>query len=405
MVEFAYKAADLAGKIFEGSMEGRDEKMVVESLQKLGYVPIRINAIQERGGLLKLSIASYFERITTKDLLIFTQELATLLEAGLPLDRSLQILTELAEKERFREIVRDILKKIEAGRSFSEALAAYPAVFPKLYINMTKAGEAGGILNLILTRLAKYLQTSKETKDYLVSAMIYPAFLTFACVASVAFFLAFVIPRLSKMFADMGQAIPLPTQIILSISQIVRSYWWIIGGVIFLGVYGFRTYTKAGAGKVSWDRLKLRLAITGNLVRQIEVARFSRTLGTLLQSGVPILQAIQIVRETVNNEIIAKSISEVYTGVKQGGGISKTLQGLKTFPPLAVHMITVGEETGKLDEMLIKIAENYEASLQTALKRLVNLLEPLIILVMGVVIGFIVISMILPIVSMNEMPF
>jgi type II secretion system protein F len=399
MVEFVYKATDLAGKIFEGSMEGRDEKMVVESLQKLGYLPIRITAIQTKTGLFKLPLSAYLERITTNDLLIFTQELSTLLEAGLPLDRSLQILTELAEKERFREVIRDILKKIEAGRSFSEALSSYPSIFPKLYVNMTKAGEAGGILNVILSRLSKYLLTTKEMKDYLISVLIYPAILTLASGASIIILLTFVIPRFAKIFADMGQTIPLPTQIMLSISQGVRSYWWVLGGAILLGWYGFRAYIKSGEGKVSWDR------IIGNLVRQMEVARFSRTLGTLLQSGVPILQAIQIVRETVTNEIIARSVSEVHTGVKQGGGISKTLQTLKVFPPLAIHMITVGEETGKLDEMLIKVAENYEVSLQNALKRFINLLEPMIILIMGAVVGFIVVSMLLAIFSINEMPF
>jgi general secretion pathway protein F len=405
MVEFAYKATDLAGKIFEGSMEGRDEKMVVESLQKLGYLPIRITAIQAKTGIFKLPISSYLERITTNDLLVFTQELSTLLEAGLPLDRSLQILTELTEKERFREVVRDILKKIEAGRSFSEALSSYPSIFPKLYVNMTKAGEAGGILNIILSRLSKYLLTTKEMKDYLVSVLIYPAILTLASGASIIILLTFVIPRFAKIFADMGQAIPLPTQIMLSISQTVRSYWWVLGGALLLGWYGFRTYVRSGEGKVSWDRFKLGLVIIGKLVKEIEVARFSRTLGTLLQSGVPILQAIQIVRETVNNEIIARSIQEVHEGVKQGGGISKTLQTLKVFPPLAIHMITVGEETGKLDEMLVKVAENYEVSLQIALKRFINLLEPMIILIMGAVVGFIVVSMLLAIFSINEMPF
>jgi len=405
MVEFAYKATDPAGKIFEGSMEGRDEKMVVESLQKLGYLPIRITAIQARAGIFKLPISAYLERITTNDLLVFTQELSTLLEAGLPLDRSLQILTELTEKERFREVVRDILKKIEAGRSFSEALSSYPSIFPKLYVNMTKAGEAGGILNIILARLSKYLQTTKEMKDYLISVLIYPAILTLASGASIIILLTFVIPRFAKIFADMGQAIPLPTQIMLSISQTVRSYWWVLGGALLLGWYGFRTYVRSGEGKVSWDRFKLGLVIIGKLVREIEVARFSRTLGTLLQSGVPILQAIQIVRETVTNEIIARSIQEVHEGVKQGGGISKTLQTLKVFPPLAIHMITVGEETGKLDEMLVKVAENYEVSLQIALKRFINLLEPMIILIMGAVVGFIVVSMLLAIFSINEMPF
>jgi type II secretion system protein F len=405
MVEFAYKATDLAGKIFEGSMEGRDEKMVVESLQKLGYLPIRITAIQAKTGFLKLPISAYLERITTNDLLVFTQELSTLLEAGLPLDRSLQILTELAEKERFREVIKDILKKIEAGRSFSEALSSYPSIFPKLYVNMTKAGEAGGILNVILSRLSKYLLTTKEMKDYLISVLIYPAILTLASGASIIILLTFVIPRFAKIFADMGQAIPLPTQIMLSISQGVRSYWWVLAGALLLGWYGFRAYVRSGEGKVSWDRFKLGLVVIGNLVRQIEVARFSRTLGTLLQSGVPILQAIQIVRETANNEIIARSISEVHEGVKQGGGISKTLQTLKVFPPLAIHMITVGEETGKLDEMLVKVAENYEVSLQNALKRFINLLEPMIILIMGAVVGFIVVSMLLAIFSINEMPF
>jgi general secretion pathway protein F len=386
-------------------MEGRDEKMVVESLQKLGYLPIRITAIQAKTGIFKLPISAYLERITTNDLLVFTQELSTLLEAGLPLDRSLQILTELTEKERFREVVRDILKKIEAGRSFSEALSSYPSIFPKLYVNMTKAGEAGGILNIILSRLSKYLLTTKEMKDYLVSVLIYPAILTLASGASIIILLTFVIPRFAKIFADMGQAIPLPTQIMLSISQTVRSYWWALGGALLLGWYGFRTYVRSGEGKVSWDRFKLGLVIIGKLVKEIEVARFSRTLGTLLQSGVPILQAIQIVRETVNNEIIARSIQEVHEGVKQGGGISKTLQTLKVFPPLAIHMITVGEETGKLDEMLVKVAENYEVSLQIALKRFINLLEPMIILIMGAVVGFIVVSMLLAIFSINEMPF
>jgi len=404
MVEFAYKATDLSGRIFEGAMEGRDEKAVVESLQKLGYVPIRIEAVQEKGALFKIAIGSYFQRIALKDVMVFTQELTTLLDAGLPLDRSLQILTELTEKERFKEIVRDILKQIEAGRSFSEALSAHSSIFPKLYVNMTRAGETGGILNLILARLARYLQSTKEMRDYLISVMIYPVILTFVSGLSIVILMTFVIPRFASIFTDMGKTIPLPTQILLMISQFVRSYWWVgLGGLVVIWL-GIRSYLKTEEGRVSWDQLKLGMAVIGNLVKQTEVARFARTLGTLLQSGVPILQALQIVRETVGNEIIARSIGEVHTGVKQGGGISKALQKLKVFPPLAVHMITVGEETGKLDEMLIKVAENYEANLQIALKRFVNLLEPLIILIMGGVVGFIVISMLLAIFSINEMP-
>jgi len=254
-------------------------------------------------------------------------------------------------------------------------------------------------------RLGKYLQTSKETRDYLVSILIYPSLLTFTSGVSIVILLTFVIPRFAKVFADMGQAIPLPTQILLTVSQFVKGYWWaVVGGLLVLS-FGVRSYIREGEGKVQWDQFKLGLAFIGNLVRQSEVARFSRTLGTLIQSGVPILQALQIVRETVGNEIIARSIGEVHAGVKRGGGISKTLQGLGVFPPLAVHMITVGEETGRLDEMLIKVAENYEASLQTALKRFISLLEPAIILLMGSLVGFIVISMLLAIFSINEISF
>lgn len=403
-MEFSYKATDRSGKIFEGAMEGRDEKAVVESLQKLGYIPIRVSANQAQGTM-KPRLRSYFERVTLKDLMLFTQELTTLIEAGLPLDRSLQILAELTEKEKFREIVRDLLRKIEAGSSFSEALSTYPAIFPRLYINMVKAGEVGGVLNLILARLSKYLQTSKETREYLVSVMIYPALLTLVSGASIVILLTFVIPRFAKIFADMGGTIPLPTQILLSVSQFVKGYWWAIaGGLVAIG-FGFRNYTRQGEGKAQWDQLKLRLALVGNLVRQMEIARFARTLGTLIQSGVPILQALQIVRETVSNEIIARSIGEVHAGVKQGGSVSKTLQNQGIFPPLAIHMMTVGEETGKLDEMLMRIAETYEANLQTALKRFISLLEPMLILFMGLVIGFIVVSMLLAIFSINEIPF
>ena len=403
-MEFSYKATDRSGKIFEGAMEGRDEKAVVESLQKLGYIPIRVSAIQAKGAM-NPRIRSYFERVTLKDLMVFTQELSTLIEAGLPLDRSLQILTELTEKEKFREVVRDLLRKIEAGSSFSEALSSYPGIFPRLYINMVKAGEVGGVLSLILARLTKYLQTSKEMREYLVSVLIYPALLTLVSGMSIVILLTFVIPRFAKIFADMGGTIPLSTQILLSVSQFVKDTWWAIaGGLVVIG-FGIRSYTRQGEGKVQWDQLKLRLPIVGHLVKQMEIARFARTLGTLIQSGVPILQALQIVRETVSNEIISRSIGEVHTGVKQGGGISKTLQNQGIFPSLAIHMMTVGEETGKLDEMLIRVAETYEVSLQNALKRFISLLEPMVILFMGLVIGFIVVSMLLAIFSINEIPF
>jgi type II secretion system protein F len=403
-VEYVYKATDPSGRILEGAMEGRDERAVVESLQKLGYIPIRISATEGKGDLW-VRVASYFERVTLRDLLVFTQELSTLLDAGLSLDRSLQILADVAEKERFREIIKDVLKKIEAGSSLSEALSSYPSIFPRLYVNMVRAGEAGGVLNIVLSRLARYLQGSKEIRDNLISVLIYPALLTFVSGLCVTILLIFVIPRFTQIFADMGQSLPLPTQILLSVSQFIRDYWWGLAGAILVTWFLLRSYIREGEGKVQWDRFKLRLAIVGQLVRELEIARFSRTMGTLIQSGVPILQALQIVRETAGNEILARAIGEVHAAVKQGSGISRALQNSNVFPPLAVHMITVGEETGKLEEMLIRVAETYEASLQTALRRFMSLLEPMIIVLMASVVGFIVFSVLMAILSINEIPF
>jgi len=403
MAEFVYKATTLNGQVVEGSMEGHDEKAVVRSLHQLGYIPVRVTAAGESGGGPRFSFLP--QRVGMSQVLAFSQELSTLVSAGLPIDRSLQILGSLTKNPRLKGVVQDTLTRIREGSSLAEALGNHPRIFSKLFVNMVKAGESGGFLEVILSRLVKYLQSAKEIRDFLVSVMIYPLILTAVSGASIVILVTFVIPRFAKIFADMGQAIPLPTQIILSVSQMVRSYWWVLGGALFLGWYGFRMYIRSAEGKVSWDRFKLRLVIIGGLVRQIETARFSRTLGTLLQSGVPILQAVQIVRETASNEVVGKSISDVHAGLKQGGGISKTLQGSKVFPPLAVHMITVGEETGKLDEMLIKIAENYEVSLQVSLKRFFSLLEPAIIMVMGLIVVFIILSMMLPIISINELPF
>ena len=404
MPEYIYKATTLSGQTVEGSMEGKDEAMVVHGLHQLGYIPIRITSTIEKGASLRLS--SFLpQRVGLKNLLVFTQELSTLVAAGLPIDRSLNILGNLTENARLREAAKDILKRIEGGESLSEALGQYPRIFPKLYVNMVKAGESGGFLETILSRLARYLQSTKEIKEYLVSVMIYPLILTMVSGMSITILVTFVIPRFARVFSDMGQAIPLPTQIMLSTSQIVRGYWWVGVGIAALIYFGLKTYKKNEERKWRWDRFKLKWIAIGDLIKKIEVARFARTLGTLLQSGVSILPALNLVKEISENEAISRSIVHIHDRLREGQGISKTLEETGIFPPLAVHMIGVGEETGKLDEMLIKVAETYEDNVQIAVKRFVSLLEPLIILVMGGVVGFIVISMLLAIFSINEIPF
>jgi type II secretion system protein F len=403
MGEFTYKATTLTGQTVEGSMEGKDEAAVVQSLHQLGYIPIRVapaHAAEEGGRFLSFLP----QRVGISHLLLFTQEFSTLISAGLPIDRSLKILATLTENRKLKEVVRDVLSRIEGGNSLAEALGNHPQIFSKLYINMIKAGESGGFLEVILSRLARYLQSSKEIRDYLVSVMIYPLILTIVSGMSIVILITFVIPRFAKIFSDMGQTIPMPTQIMLGISEGVRNYWWLgIGGIVMIYI-AFKIYNQDEERKFYWDRFKLRWVAAGDIIKKIEVARFARTLGTLLQSGVPILPALSLVKEISQNLAVSRSIGYIHERLREGKGISKALEESQVFPPLAIHMIGVGEETGRLDEMLNKLADSYEENVQTTVKRFVSLLEPLIILFMGAIVGFIVISMLLAIFSINEFP-
>ena len=404
MAEYLYKATTIGGQTVEGSMDGRDEEAVVQNLHQLGYIPIRIIIAQEKGAGFRLS--SFLpHRVGMKDLLLFTQEFSTLISAGLPIDRSLNILGTLTENARLKEVVKDVLKKIEGGNSLAEALSSHPRIFPKLYVNMVRAGESGGFLETILSRLAQYLESTKEIRDQIVSVMIYPLILMIVSGASIGILVTFVIPRFATIFSDMGQAIPLPTQIILTFSQFVRGFWWVGLGMVAAIYFGLKAYTRDEERRWRWDQFKLRWVVVGDLIKKVEVARFARTLGTLLQSGVSILPAFNLVKEISQNQAISRSISHVHDRLREGKGISKSLEETAVFPPLAVHMIGVGEETGKIDEMLIKVAESYEVSVRMAVRRFVSLLEPMILLIMGGVVGFIVLSILLAITSITEMPF
>src|SRR4030043_873667 len=404
MPEYLYKATTLTGQTVEGMMDGKDEETVVQGLHQLGYIPIRITSVQEKGATLRLS-SILPKRVGIKDLLLFTQELSTLISSGLPIDRSLNILSTLTENEKLQETVKDVLKKIEGGNSLAEALGNHPKIFSKLYVNMVKAGESGGFLETILSRLAQYLQSTKEIRDYLISVMIYPLILTIVSGISLIILMTFVIPRFGKIFSDMGQAIPVPTQILLMVSEFVRSYWWVGLGILALVYFGLRRYLQQEERRYQWDQFKLKWVVIGSLIKKVEVARFSRTLGTLLQSGVSILPALNLTKEISQNRVISRSITHVHDRLREGKAMSRSLEEPEIFPPLAIQMIGVGEETGRLDEMLIKGAETFEDNVQKALKRAVSLLEPLIILIMGGVVGFIVISMLLAIFSINEIPF
>jgi general secretion pathway protein F len=409
MSNYFYKAADSSGKVVSGTMEAEEERGVVAELQNMGFIPIRVALARGNGRRLNVDISgqilSVFKGVSTKDVMIFTQDLSVLLEAGLPLDRALSILKDAAEKERFKEVVGDMLKTVQGGGYLSDALAKHPRVFSTLYVNMVRAGEAGGVLEAVLGRLGTFLENSQDLKDYIKSALVYPVFLVLVGGVSIIILLTFVLPKFSIIFGDMGQAIPLTTRFLLGLSHILRDYWWVILGGLGAACFFFRRYLGTPGGRLKLDQTKISLPVAGDLVKKIEVARFARTLGTLTKSGVPILQALSLVKDVMGNQVIARSMEEVYDRVKEGERLSKPLHDMGIFPSLAIQMITVGEETGRLDSMLLRVAENYEKAVRNLVKRFISLLEPAMILAMGLVVGFIVISMLMAIFSMNDMPF
>ena len=276
---------------------------------------------------------------------------------------------------------------------------------PPFNVSMVRAGEAGGVLESVLSRLGEFLESAQELKDYIKSAMVYPVFLVGVGGLSIIILLTFVIPKFSIIFSDMGQTIPLSTQFLLGISHLLQSYWWAILAVLGGGYYFLRKYLNTPAGRLKFDRKKMKFPVVGDLIKKIEVARFARTLGTLTKSGVPILQALTLVKDILENRVISAAMENVYTRVKEGDRLSKPLRDTGIFPPLAIQMITVGEETGRLDRMLLRVAESYEKMVRNTVKRLISLLEPTMILLMGLVVGFVVVSMLMAVFSMNEMPF
>ena len=398
MAVFSYRATTMAGEPLEGVIEAADEKVAIEKLKSTGVIPLKVVAPRQRGLKGKIS----FKR-SKGDLLTFTTELSVLLSAGLPLDRSLNILSEISEGKEMKEIVQSILKSIREGSSFSDALQKHPRAFPRLYVNMIKAGETGGVLDVVLDKLNEFLESTKELKDQIFSAMIYPTILSLTGGISIIILLTFVLPKFSVIFTELGGNLPVPTKILLAVSGAMRTYWWIGTAVIAGAWIGAKAYVKTAAGRYQWDALKLRLV--GDLVRKLETARFCRTLGTLLRSGVSFLQALNNSKDVINNQVIASGLDAVAKGAKEGKGIAAPLASANVLPPLALSMIKVGEETGQLDTMLLKVAGAYEKNLRDAVKRFVGFIEPAMILIMGVVIGFIVISMLMAIFSITDMPF
>jgi type II secretory pathway component PulF len=403
---FVYRAADQRGQTIDGVMEAPDARSVIERLQRDAYFPIEVASQEQGRGLARLAWPTFGQGgVKGRELVAFTQQLAMLLEAGLPLDRALGIQEELATSPRIKTITGDVLRSVRSGASLGDALAKHhPRPFSRLYINMVRAGEKGGVLEVTLKRLAEFLEEAQAFRDALVSALIYPSLLTLVGGAAVVFLMTFVIPRFADIFRDMGQTIPIPTQVLLSVSTWLQHFWWAVALAVLAAALAGRVILSTAAGRLRADRLLLRIPVLGEVALKTEVARFTRILGTLLQSGVAMIGALTVVRDMMSNHVLIGAVGSLVEGVKRGAGLAGPMAESKAFPPLAIHMVRVGEETGHLDEMLLKAAAAFEGDTRILVKRLISLAEPLIILVMGLVVGFIVVAMLLAIFSITDIP-
>ena len=407
MAVFAYRAADQRGQTIDGVMEAADARAVVERLQRDAYFPIKVVPQAQQRRLLDALAwpALGRRRVPGRDLVALTQQLATLGEAGLPLDRALAIQAELAPSSRLRAIMGDVLRSVRGGTSLADALAKHhPRPFSRLYINMVRAGERGGVLETTLRRLAQFLEESQEFRDALVSALIYPVLLTGVGSVAVVFLMTFVIPRFAAIFKDLGATIPLPTLILLETSGALRAYWWLLALVALVGLVVSRMVLATPGGRLTADRLLLRLPLLGEVIVKTEVARFTRILGTLLKSGVAMIPALAVVKEMLTNQVLARALESLGGGARRGAGLAQPMAEAGVFPPLAVHMVRVGQETGRLEEMLLQVAASFEGDTRKLVKRLIALAEPCIILVMGLVVGFIVVAMLMAILSVTDIP-
>ncbi|MFI3154675.1 MAG: type II secretion system F family protein [Methylococcaceae bacterium] len=402
---FAYKAVNSLGETEEGVRDAADEQQLIAALQTEGYIPIRVVPAGAKSFLgLRLGIKQ--SKLSQKDIALFTGELATLLESGLPLDKSLLVLIDLTEdNERVTKLIGRVLEKVKGGSTLADALEKQSGIFSKFYLNMIRAGEAGGSLGEVLTRLSEYLESSRELKETVSTALIYPAILLVMSLASLFVMLTFVVPQFSEMFESAGKALPVSTQIVVGLAEWLQSYWWaLILSVVFITSY-MNLQLADPVKKKIWDGRFLKLPLAGTIILNKETANISRTLGTLLGNGVSILAALVIVRETVDNLVLAAAIQDTEDQLKQGKNMSDALLEKGIFPKMAMQMIKMGEETGRLEEMLLRVATIYDKQLRVSISRMLALLEPALIISLGLMIAGIIVSILLAILSVNDLAF
>ncbi|WP_107852363.1 type II secretion system F family protein [Oceanimonas marisflavi] len=405
MALFHFRAVSHSGEEQEGRLEGADQQAIVLQLQQRGLIPLSVEPAGERStGVLNMNISLGRTGTGERHIQTLTQDLAALLKAGIPLERALGIMIQVRDREADTHLLSRIREGIQRGQPLSAVLAEQNAGFSPFYLNMIRAAEISGNLDQGLTDLAQYLERSRLLREKALSALIYPLILLLVSAASLLIILTYVIPQFQQLFADMGQTMPLPTRIVIGTAEFIKSTGlWLLLGLLLVLIYARRRLREPGV-RLAWHRLLLRLPLAGPLIQRLEVARFTRSLGTLMKGGVPLLGALDIARQTLGNQLLMDILAEAGRDLKEGKRLAEPLQASGRFPPLAIQMIRVGEETGQLEDMLLKVADSYDREVENAIQRLLTILEPVLILGLGVLIAGIIISMLVAILSINELP-
>ena len=396
MPEFEYKARDKYGRAATGTLAGENEKEIVGNLRKMGYVPISVRPCRKE---LKLQLSkgiTLFGKVKEEDMILFTRQLATLLKAGLPLLSGLDAISSQTNSRLLKDTIAAVMKDIEAGTNFSEALSRHRRIFPSLYVNMVKTGEASGLLDDIMTRLAELQEYDLEIKTKIKSAVRYPILALTALVAAFFVLVTFVIPRFAALFARFNLELPLPTRILLLIYEGVRNGWYVVLTAAAIIIFLFLRYINTPSGRKIWDTFKLRFPVFGPLLFKIYMARFARTTSILIASGINVLETLDLTADIVGNVVIREAVKTIREGVKEGAGLANPMKVSKLFTPLVVQMVAIGEETGKIDELLTRASEHYDQQVNYIMKNLTTLIEPMLIFLLGGMVTFVAVAIFLP---------
>ncbi len=393
---YEYRARDKSGAVHAGKMEGDSARAVAGTLREKGYIPLSIDEKKSTAMQKEIRIPGFKKKVKVKDVAIFSRQLATMVNSGLTLIRALTILDEQTENALLKQVLGDVRTRVEQGSSLSAGFEAHPDVFNHLYVSMVRAGEVGGALDETLVRLADTLEAAVRLRSKVKSAMAYPIVVLALIVLIVTGMLAFVVPIFEGMYEELGGSLPFPTQILINVSTILTSLWWLFAIALVGSVFGFKRWKTTDSGKAAWDRFKVRLPIFGKVVQKVAISRFARTFSVLSRTGVPVLQALDIVSATSGNWLVSEATRDIQTSVKRGDSLVAPLHQHDIFPPMVTHMMAVGEETGAIDTMLEKVADFYDSEVDDTVNALTSLIEPLLIVVMGLAVGGILIALYLP---------